>query len=170
MVGAGEEHVADEPPARRRNPWNGVLAALCFVALIAAGALGLWSRARFSDGVTARHEAAASDAERVDLARRAADDDQRRRDLNAAAADVATALDAYTDALTTAADDQNKLVDVQDRSVDQYNTGHPGAAVDLLKNEGDPLLADLTQRVDSVGQRITDIETKIQALQAALDG
>ena len=169
MVEGGETRAGDEPPAPRRNPWNGVLAALCLVVLVAAGVLGLWSRAAFSDAATARQQAAASDAARVELARQATDDDQHRRDLNLAADDVSSALTAYTAALTAAADDQNKLVDVQNRSVDLSNQGHTGASVDLLKNEGDPLLADMTQRVAAIGQSLTDIQTKVQALQADLD-
>ena len=159
---------ADTTSSPCRNPWNIVLCALGLVALLAAAALLWWSRTTFSDAAIARDQAVAAESEQADLVARDADIEAHRRTLSLAAGDVSTAFQAYRSAFTTLAEDRTKLTDIQNRSIELEGQGHLGASADMLKNEGEPALAELTQAVTALDQTLADLEAKIQKLQEGL--
>jgi len=144
------------------------MGTLCLVALLAAASLLLWSRAAFSDAAIARDRAVASESEQADLVTRDADVEAHRRTLTRAAGDVFAAFQAYRSAFTTLTEDRNKLTDIHNRSLELEGQGHLAASADMLKNEGEPALADLTQAVTALDGTLADLKAKIQALQEGL--
>jgi len=169
-VGAPAGEAVEPAPRRRRNRWNVALRLLTVLALVAAVGLAAWSRTISADADTARHQAAEAAHDKGATAAAAVDEEKTRFERNNTAGDVVSALGTFTRDVTDMGATTDQLTQVQNRAVDLDSRGDVSGAIQLLHAEGDPLAATLSDEMMKLDAAMADIDVKLQALQASLDG
>jgi hypothetical protein len=155
---------------RRRNPWNVVMVVVCLALVITAAALGVASRTVSSEASRARAQAALIEAHRTRLRAEAEKADRQQVAIESAATRVISSVTQVASTMGDAVDAENHLTDVTNQAADLHNQGNGAGAVQLLKTQGEPALADLTAKSAAADKAIADAQAAAQQLKGAVHG
>ncbi len=152
------------------RPWNITLCVLCVALLVGAGMLVAEGRKANADAAQARSRTAQLDRQRAVLAKRAAVDGSRVRQISAAALRLSNDAQQVPGALAAVTDAQFHLVQMGNRAVDLYNQGSVSASVAQLRSQADPALATLVAKAAALDGRLAAFRAAIAHLQEVLHG